>query len=289
MNFRKLLKANPNGFDIKKHDPGYKGNLRRQSAERLKLHQLTELQKLQEKLFADGTKGVLLVIQGMDASGKDGIVKHVISGLNPAGCNVTAFKVPSEAERKHGYLWRAHAKVPGKGEMAIFVRSYYEDVLVVRVHPALLDTQFLPKAIKQSSSIWKKRYRDINQFEEYLLDNGIRVVKIFLHMSKKEQAKRFLARLTDPTKHWKFSKADIAERKFWNNYQRCFQEMIRQTSTPASPWFVVPADNKWFAQAAVSGILVDTLREMNPKFPKTSDKQERQIKKLCKKLKKQLN
>lgn len=289
MNFAQTLKTNPKTFKIRQHDPAFKGDLRRSTAERLQVQHLNELQNLQDRLFAEGKQAVLVIIQGMDAAGKDGIVKHVMSGLNPAGCQVSSFKLPSESERKHGYLYRVHSKTPEKGTIGIFNRSHYEEVLVVRVHPEILQTQFLTDAAINDSHIWKNRYKDINAFEEYLNSNGVRVVKFFLHLSHQEQGRRFLGRLEDKTKHWKFSKSDLAERQYWNEYQKAFEEMIKRTSTRHAPWYIIPADRKWFARAAVGGILVQTLREMKPKYPRVSKSDTKQLKKLRKKLKHQIN
>lgn len=288
MSFTKQLKANSPNFRLKDIDPGFKGKLRRSTAERIQLHHLNELQEYQDRLFAEGKQAVLVVIQGMDASGKDGIVKNVMSGLNPAGCQATAFKVPSDQELKHGYLWRAQTKTPEKGTVGIFIRSHYEDVLVVKVHPEILNSQHLLDKSVRDRGVWNKRYQDINDFERYLSNNGIKVVKIFLHISKAEQGRRFLDRLADKSKHWKFSKSDLAERKFWVKYQQAFEQMIKKTSTDCAPWYVVPADKKWFARAAVGGILMETLHQMNPKYPTISRSQERKIRKIQKKLKKQL-
>ena len=202
----------------------------------------------------------------MDAAGKDSAIKHVMSGVNPQGCDVTSFKAPSAKELGHDYLWRAHKAVPERGKIGIFNRSYYEDVLVVRVHRHLLDNQQLPKEL-MGKDIWEQRYEDIRNFEKYLTRNGVIVMKFFLHLSKGEQKKRFLERLEMPQKNWKFSMADIKERGFWKDYEKAFEEMIESTATKYAPWFVIPADNKWFSRLAVAGAIIDRLHALDLQFP----------------------
>ncbi len=218
-----------------------------------------DLQGLQERLYAESSRSLLVVLQALDAGGKDGTIKHVFRGLNPASCRVVSFKVPSEEERSHDFLWRVHAETPARGQVAVFNRSHYEDVLVVRVHDLVPD------------HVWRPRYDFINEFEENVAAAGTRIVKIFLHISKAEQAERLQARLDDPTKHWKFRKADLAERARWDDYMVAFEEAIARTSTDAAPWFVVPADRKWYRNWAVSRILVETLEDMNPRYPAAED------------------
>jgi len=218
-----------------------------------------DLQGLQERLYAESTRSLLVVLQALDAGGKDGTIKHVFRGLNPASCRVVSFKVPSEEERSHDFLWRVHAKTPAQGEVAVFNRSHYEDVLVVRVH------DLVPE------DVWRPRYDFINEFEANLAAAGTRIVKVFLHISKDEQAVRLQARLDDPTKHWKFRKADLDERARWDDYMVAFEEAIARTSTDAAPWFVVPADRKWYRNWAVSRILVETLDDMDPQYPPAED------------------
>lgn len=223
------------------------------------------LRVLQEKLYADGRWGVLLALQGMDAAGKDGLIRHVMSGVNPQGVTITGFKAPSAAERVHDFLWRVHAAVPERGRIGIFNRSHYEEVLVCRVHPELIDAQKLPDALR-GKKFWQHRMEDIVAFERYLTRQGIVVRKVFLHLSKAEQARRLLARLDDPAKTWKFEAADLAERGHWNAYQAASEAMIRATATPHAPWLVVPADHKWLARVVVAEALIDAMEalELSP-------------------------
>ncbi len=223
----------------------------------------------QSRLAAQDEFGVAVVIQGLDASGKDGAIKNVMSGVNPAGVNVHSFKVPSAEELSHDYLWRYAQKLPRRGEIAIFNRSHYEEVLVVRVHPELLVKQHLPAAAR-GHDVWKRRFHEINEWERYLNDNGIKVVKIFLNLSKDEQRRRFLDRIDHPAKNWKFSAADVRERQSWDDYQAAFSEVLSNTSTAWAPWYVVPADHKWFARLAVAAIVIDELARIDPKFPTVS-------------------
>jgi PPK2 family polyphosphate:nucleotide phosphotransferase len=232
------------------------------------------LSSLQEKLYAQDRWALLVVIQGMDAGGKDGVVKHVMSGVNPQGCDVHAFKVPSNEELNHDYLWRAHRCVPERGKIGIFNRSYYEEVLVVRVHPALLQAQRLPDSLI-TKHIWEQRYEDINAFEHYLTRNGIAIRKFFLHVSKEEQKKRFLERLEDSKKNWKFSMADVKERAYWKDYQEAYEETIQNTATKHAPWYVVPADHKWYTQLIVASAIITALEELDLCFPDV-DKEKKQ-------------
>ena len=225
------------------------------------------LNHLQEKLYAQDRWAVLIVLQAMDAAGKDGVIKHVMSGVNPQGCDVHAFKSPSNEELDHDYLWRAHKCVPERGKIGIFNRSYYEEVLVVRVHPTLLRAEKLPDALI-TKHIWEERYENINAFEEYLTCNGVVIRKFFLHVSKEEQKKRFLERLEDPKKNWKFSMADAKERGCWDDYMTAYEDAIRATSTAWAPWHVIPADHKWARNAAIAAIVRETLEEMDPQYPK---------------------
>ncbi len=218
-----------------------------------------DLAGLQERLYAEGEQSLLVVLQALDAGGKDGTIKHVFGGLNPAGCRVVSFKVPSAEERSHDFLWRVHARAPGTGEVVVFNRSHYEDVLIVRVH------DLVPE------EVWRPRYDLINDFEAALASARTRIVKVFLHISKEEQAARFQARLDDPEKRWKFRKGDLAERARWGDYMAAFEEAIARTSTGQAPWYVVPADRKWYRNWAVSRILVETLEAMGPEFPAAED------------------
>jgi PPK2 family polyphosphate:nucleotide phosphotransferase len=225
------------------------------------------LAELQDRLYAQDRWAVLLVFQAMDAAGKDGTIKHVMSGINPQGCEVFSFKAPSDEELDHDYLWRSMKSLPQRGRIGIFNRSYYEEVLVVRVHDELLARQKLPPGLV-TKDIWKKRYKDIRNFEKYLTRNGIVIRKFFLHVSKKEQKKRFLERLEDPEKNWKFSVSDIKERAFWSDYMTAYEDAIRQTASKDAPWYVVPADNKWFTRVVVAAAVVDTLGSLGLSYPK---------------------
>jgi PPK2 family polyphosphate:nucleotide phosphotransferase len=237
-------------------------------ADRLDLKRFAEeLAEGQELLYATASKALLIVFQGMDASGKDGTIKHVLSGVNPQGCFVASFKQPSQAELAHDFLWRATARLPARGSIGIFNRSYYEDVLVVRVHPELLGPQHEERSPAELPRLWEHRYEDIRDFEHHLHRSGTQIVKIFLHLSKKEQRQRLLARLDDPAKNWKFSAADLAERAYWDQYQSAYEDALSATSTKAAPWYVIPADNKQVARALVAGIIVDAIDRMHLSMP----------------------
>jgi PPK2 family polyphosphate:nucleotide phosphotransferase len=224
------------------------------------------LAQLQELLYAQDQWSLLLIFQAMDAAGKDGAIKHVMSGVNPQGCQVYSFKSPTSEDLDHDYLWRCMKRLPERGRIGIFNRSYYEEVLVVRVHPEFLEKQKLPRKLV-SKDIWKERYEDISNFERYLTRNGIVIRKFFLHVSKKEQKKRFLERLDKPEKHWKFSDADVREREFWDQYMEAYEDMIRHTAAKQAPWYVVPADNKWFTRVVVAAAVIEALDDLNLKFP----------------------
>jgi len=223
----------------------------------------------QDRLAAQDTYGLLVVLQALDAAGKDGAVKHVMSGVNPQGVSVRSFKVPSAEELNHDYLWRYSRELPARGSIGIFNRSHYEEVLVVRVHTENLDRQHLPPEA-QGHGIWERRFGEINDFERRLVDNGIHVAKIFLNVSRDEQRRRLLARIDDPDKNWKFSAADVAERDHWDEYQHAYSETLSHTSTDEAPWHVVPADHKWFARVAVAAVIVDALAQIDPHYPKLS-------------------
>ena len=241
------------------HDPDCAGGLADKSeAEKPLAKNLARLSRLQYLLYAEGRRALLVVLQAMDAGGKDGTIRHVMSGLNPQSCRVTSFKVPSAAELAHDFLWRIHAAAPAKGEIGIFNRSHYEDVLVARVHKLV------------SEKTWSARYGQINRFEEILSANGVRILKFYLHISKAEQRKRLEARVEDPTKNWKISPADIAERKRWGAYVAAYEDALSRCSTKDAPWFIIPANHKWFRNLAVSQIIVEALEEMDMKFPKPS-------------------
>jgi PPK2 family polyphosphate:nucleotide phosphotransferase len=234
------------------------------------------LAEYQEKLYAENARALLVVLQALDAAGKDSTIKHVMSGVNPAGCQVTSFKAPSAEELDHDYLWRCVNALPARGNIGIFNRSHYEEVLVVRVHPKFLDAQRLPPA-SLGEGLWAQRFRQINDFEQHLVDNGTEIVKIFLHVSKDKQAERQLERIDKPEKNWKFNPDDIEERKHWDAYLAAYQEVLGHTSTDGAPWYVVPADRKWFARIAVASIIAQKLIEMDPQYPTVSEAQRQEM------------
>jgi len=236
----------------------------------------TELAEAQDLLYASDSHAVLIVLQAMDAAGKDGTIKHVMSGVNPQGCQVFSFKKPSDEELDHNFLWRYMKALPERGRIGIFNRSYYEDVLVVRVHPELLVTQKLPDG-KRGKSFWNDRYDDINAFERHLVRNGTLVLKFFLNVSKKEQKRRFLDRLDDPDKHWKFSVSDMAERGYWKDYMRAYEHALTATSTEAAPWYVVPADQKWVTRAVVADIIATSIKDLDLKYPEVTEQKKQAL------------
>ncbi len=265
--------TNGKGFRLKDVDPGDTGDFKSEDKPRLKealQSGVAALAELQSKLYAQDRWSVLLVFQAMDAAGKDGTIKHVMSGINPQGCQVTSFKGPSSEEIDHDYLWRCQKRLPERGRIGIFNRSYYEETLVVRVHPAFLAGQKLPEKCV-TKHIWEERFQDIRAFERYLARNGTIVLKFFLHVSKKEQQKRFLERIELPEKNWKFSSADMKERGFWDDYQAAYEETIRETASKDAPWFVVPADNKWFTRLVVAGAVIDALASLDLHYPKVDE------------------
>jgi PPK2 family polyphosphate:nucleotide phosphotransferase len=254
-------------------DPAFKGGVAKKKDGVALLDEGVQLMcEYQARLAAQDTWGLLVVLQALDAAGKDGTIKHVMSGLNPQGVAVHSFKVPSAEELDHDYLWRYARRLPRRGDIGIFNRSYYEEVLVVRVHPENLDREKLPAASKRRD-VWKRRYREINDWERYLTENGFRIVKLFLNLSREEQRIRFLRRIDLPDHNWKFSSADVREREYWDDYQRAFSEMLSNTSTEWAPWYVIPADRKWFERLAVGLVLAHTLLELGPQFPKVSQEQ----------------
>jgi PPK2 family polyphosphate:nucleotide phosphotransferase len=236
-----------------------------------------EMRELQDRLYASNRYSILFIFQAMDAAGKDGVIKHVMSGLNPQGCQVFSFKHPSDEELDHDFLWRAARNLPERGRIGIFNRSYYEDVLIVRVHPEILRAQNLPDTPGDADEVWKDRFRSITGLERHLHGNGTRVVKFFLHMSKEEQRKRFLARIDDPAKNWKFTEADLKERGFWKEYRAAYEACLPATSTRDSPWYVVPADDKQNARLIVSRIVLDTLSGLDLDYPKLDPAQKRKL------------
>jgi PPK2 family polyphosphate:nucleotide phosphotransferase len=256
------------GFRLKDYAPGDTATLESSDHAAGQLQQdITQMAELQDKLYAQNRWAVLLIFQAMDAAGKDGVIKHVMSGVNPQGCEVHSFKQPSVEELDHDFMWRSTRVLPGRGRIGIFNRSYYEEVLAVRVHPELLDAQRIPRGLV-TKHVWRERFDDIAAFERYLTCNGVVIRKFFLNVSKGEQKRRFLARLEQPEKNWKFSAADIRERAYWSDYMTAYEEMIQHTASADAPWYVVPADHKWFTRLVVASVIVETLASLNLAYPK---------------------
>lgn len=243
-----------------------------------------QLSGLQRLLYASGSYSLLLIFQAMDAAGKDGAISHVLSGINPQGCEVYSFKHPSAEELEHDFLWRTTCRLPARGRIGVFNRSYYEEVLVVRVHPEILQSQRIPHELAGKDTLWKGRYRSIVELEGHLHRNGTRVVKFFLHLSKEEQRRRLLARIDEPDKNWKFSQADLVERKFWDEYRNAYEECLSTTSTKTAPWHVVPADDKYNARLIVSRVVIEALRDLKLSYPKVTDAQRRELQAIRKQL-----
>lgn len=267
-------------FRLKDYDPADTGSLKsKDDATFLLENSIGILSRMQEKLYAQDRWSLLIILQAMDAAGKDGIVKHVMSGVNPQGCDVHSFKAPSPEELDHDYLWRAHKVIPERGKIGIFNRSYYEEVLVVRIHEQILASQKLPGSLV-TKNIWQERFEDIRRFERYLTRNGVVVVKFFLNLSRKEQKKRFLERLDDSKKNWKFSMADVKERAYWKDYQAAYEDMIRNTAEKHAPWYVVPADNKWYTRLIVAAAIIDALDGLNLRFPDADKEVKKELQKI---------
>jgi PPK2 family polyphosphate:nucleotide phosphotransferase len=259
------------------YDPDDTAGMEKPENVDLLLNQAVEVMaQYQDRLYADNRRGLLIMIQAMDAAGKDGVIKHVMSGLNPQGCQVYSFKTPSSEELDHDYMWRTFKALPERGRIGIFNRSYYEEVLVVRVHPTFLAAQNLPPEV-MDDGIWGRRFEEMNNFERYLVNNGIEVIKLFLNVSKEEQRQRLLARIETPEKNWKVSAGDAKERQFWDDYQRAFNDVLTHTSTAWAPWYVVPADKKWFTRIATAAIVANKLIEMDPQYPTVTDAMRAQI------------
>ncbi len=259
------------------YDPSFRPNdLNSEEAEGKLKHGIKVLAELQGRLAAQDTYSVLIIFQALDAAGKDGTIKHVMTGINPQGCSVHSFKAPSTEELDHDYLWRCAKRLPERGHITIFNRSYYEEVLIVRVHPELLEKQHLP--IKASPKLWQQRFEQINNFEKYLTDNGTMILKFYLNISKEEQKRRFLERIENPDKNWKFASADLVERNYWKNYMKAYEECFNNTSTKWAPWYVIPADYKPYARLAVADIINSKLKELDPKYPTLSKQQMKQLK-----------
>jgi len=264
-------------FRLKDFDPADTGHLKsKEHAEEALQKEVLRTAELQDKLYAQDNWALLLIFQAMDAAGKDGAIKHVMSGVNPQGCQVYSFKAPSDRELQHDFLWRTTCDLPERGHIGILNRSYYEEVLVVRVHPEILKSQKTPPSLV-GKKIWDERFEDIRCFERHMTRNGTVIRKFFLHVSKKEQKKRFLERLDEPEKNWKFSASDVRERACWDDYQDAYEEMIRNTATEHAPWYVVPADNKWFTRLVISTVVVDTLESLDLAYPKVSDEKRKEL------------
>lgn len=277
MNHEHFLVPHDKKISLKDYDPKFTGRYKGKDEVKDKLAKdIKELIRLQDVLYAHDVYGILLIFQAMDAAGKDGTIKHVMSGVNPQGCQVYSFKAPSSEELDHDYLWRCMKALPEKGRIGIFNRSYYEEVLVVRVHNELLKKQKLPPNGKKED-LWEQRFDEINQFEKYLVKNGIVVIKFFLNVSKEEQKKRFLKRINLPEKNWKFSLADAKERAHWKEYQHAYEELFNNTSTKFAPWYIIPADNKWYTHAVVADIIVKKLQELKPEYPNVSDEHKQEL------------
>ena len=282
----KFIARTNSKIDLSKIKTNYSGNLKsKKDANGILKENIKKMALLQDKLYAQDKFAMLLIFQAMDAAGKDGMIKHVMSGLNPQGTQVFSFKQPSTEEMDHTYLWRINKALPEKGRIGIFNRSHYEEVLVVKVHN-LISNQKLPEQFV-NDKIWNMRYEQINNFEKYLYENGTIILKFFLHISKDEQKKRFLKRIDNASKNWKFSAADLKEREFWDNYQKCYAEAILATSKKHAPWFIVPSDKKWFSRLVVSDIIISAMEKINPQYPKLSGEQLESLKNARKVLEKQ--
>ncbi len=264
-------------FKLKDRDPADTAGFQsRKEAKQRLVEGIEKLRELQEKLYAYDRWALLLVFQAMDAAGKDSTIEHVMSGVNPQGCQVYSFKQPSAEELDHDYLWRTNKCLPERGRIGVFNRSYYEEVLVVRVHQGILAAEKLPAELVDKD-IWKRRYKDICAYERYLARNGTAIVKFFLHVSKEEQRRRFLARLDEPVKNWKFSLSDVKEREHWDEYMEAYEDMLAETSTEHAPWYVIPADHKWFMRMAVADVVVSTLEKLKPEFPTITEEKRREL------------
>jgi PPK2 family polyphosphate:nucleotide phosphotransferase len=264
-------------FRLKDFDPADTGHWKsKEHAEQVLMEGIARTAELQDKLYAQDRWSLLLIFQAMDAAGKDGAIKHVMSGVNPQGCQVYSFKTPSDLELQHDFLWRTTRDLPERGHIGIFNRSYYEEVLVVRVHPEIMKGEKTPPSLV-GKRIWDERFEDIRYFERHMARSGTVIRKFFLNLSKKEQKKRFLKRLDEPEKNWKFSASDIHERKYWDDYQKAYEDMIRNTATEHAPWYVVPADNKWFSHLVISTVIVDTLESLDLSYPKVDDTKRKEL------------
>ena len=261
-------------FSMKDFSTEYEGKLSKDEGKKMLTNEQGKLRELQERLYSDGSKSILIVLQAMDAAGKDSLIKHVFGGVNPQGCTVTSFKTPNDKEYDHDFLWRHYIALPGKGKIGIFNRSHYESVLVCKVHPEYNLSEKVWKDVDDfDDEFWKNRYESIRNFEKHLAENGTTIIKIFLNVSQKEQKKRFLDRINEEDKNWKFSSADLAERALWGDYMDAYEEAINETSKDYAPWYVIPADNKWFTRVAAIQIIIDAMEKMDLKYPELSEKE----------------
>lgn len=277
MDFEQRFRVPKRGFRLAERDPADRGGLTKAQGRERRAADLERLAELQERFYAEGKHSLLVVLQGLDASGKDGTIKHVMSGVNPEGVSVTSFKQPSALELAHDFLWRTELALPPRGQIGVFNRSHYEEVLVVRVHPELLANQAIDPARAEDPALWQERFQDIASWERQLTRAGTQVLKFFLHVSKEEQRRRFLARVELPEKNWKFSPADLREHQYWDAYQRAYDAALRATSTRQEPWYVIPADHKWFLRTAVAAIVVQHLSDLDPQYPTPSRKERREM------------
>jgi PPK2 family polyphosphate:nucleotide phosphotransferase len=276
----KITVKDGKGFSLKDFDTAYSAGLKKEDATAILEDLVKQIAELQPKLYADNRYALLILFQAMDAGGKDSAIAHTLSGLNPQGCDVHSFKQPSAEELAHDFLWRHHKALPEFGRIGVHNRSHYENVLITKVHPELLLNERLPGIVKTKNAdkqFWDKRYEDICTFEKYLWDNGTVMIKFFLHVSKEEQKERFLKRIDDPAKNWKFSQADINERQYFDDYMKAYEKAIQETSTPKCPWYVIPADKKWFARIAISTIMLQTLKDLKLEYPVLSKEEKEKL------------
>lgn len=278
MKTEKFLVKEDSELDLKDHPTSYSGdyNDKNEAVEDLQKN-VRRMAELQDILYAQDVYSLLIIFQAMDAAGKDGAIEHVMSGVNPQGCHVVSFKQPSSEELDHDYLWRCQKALPERGKIGIFNRSHYEEVLVVRVHSGILQGQQLPADVKADKDVWKKRFKHIRDWEDHLYENGIHVIKFFLNVSKDEQKKRFLERIEQPDKNWKFSMGDVKERALWDDYMKCYTEAIEATSTERSPWYIIPADKKWFTRLAISEVIVKKLESLDLAYPVLTDEHKAEL------------
>lgn len=279
MNTEKFLVKEGSKLDLKKHATDFTGDYtdKDEAVEDLAKN-VERLRELQDVLYAQDHYSLLIIFQAMDAAGKDGAIEHVMSGVNPQGCHVVSFKQPSVEEQQHDFLWRCQKNLPERGMIGIFNRSHYEEVLVVRVHPEILESSHLPRELKDDKNIWKKRFEHIRDWEQHLAENGTQILKFFLNVSKDEQKQRFLDRINEPDKNWKFSMGDVKERAHWNDYMKAYEDALSATSTKAAPWYVIPADKKWFTRLAVSEVVVEKLESMDLHYPQVTEAHKAELK-----------